>query len=556
MKNVDSDLQCVTSAENQDIYKLESWRAAHPRGGNYQRTQGKVNAVPDPEMQFGDESNSLPTYQPIYCLNENPFETNYAGSSQQQTHSHFQGEINRNRSDSEKAKEYKVSIKVDNNPIVFELDTAASVSIIGETTYKSLFSQYVLKPPTITLKSYCGQTLDLLGEISVPVKYHDQKKTIPLIVAKGEKPALLGRNWLKEIQLDWGKIFAIRDDSKLDNLLSKYQEVFTEQKGVISGFEADIHVPESATPIFRKSYQVPYSVQDGVKTILQAGVESGVYRRVDSSSWASPMVAVAKESGGFRLCGDYKVTVNQVLEPDPYPPPCIEELLAKLGSAKYFSKIDLADAFQQLKLSERSKELLTVNTTIGLLQYERMPYGIKTAPQIFQRVMDEILHGIEGVVCYIDDILITSNSKEGHYGPLEEVLKRLQKHDVHAHITKCSFLKDSVEYLGHGIGSDGVPRRARALQKTARCSVTSRHIGRARFWGNWKQIYELVRGFYSEPRNTLAFCRTSNRMAGDCRADKHLCNDTKHGGVVPEKMTPIVGCISAICTYLRFLTPK
>ena len=89
-----------------------------------------------------------------------------------------------------------------------------------------------------------------------------------------------------------------------------------------------------------------------------------------SSEWASPQVTVVKQSGDFRLYGDYKVTVNQGLDGDQYPLPSAQDLFAKLSGAKYFSKIDLTDAFQQLKLSERSKALLTVNTIIGLLACE------------------------------------------------------------------------------------------------------------------------------------------------------------------------------------------
>ena len=143
---------------------------------------------------------------------------------------------------------------------------------------------------------------------------------------------------------------------------------------------------------------------------------------VKSSEWASPQVTVVKPSGDFRLCGDYKVTVNQVLKSDPYPLQSANDLFATLNGAKYFSKIDLTDAFQQLKLSDRSKALLTVNTIMGLLTCNRLPYGIKTAPQILQRVMDEMLKGIEGVTCYIDDILICSNTETEHYDVLRQVL--------------------------------------------------------------------------------------------------------------------------------------
>jgi hypothetical protein len=91
-----------------------------------------------------------------------------------------------------------------------------------------------------------------------------------------------------------------------------------------------------------------------------------------------------------------------------------------LGDGKVFSKINLRDAFQQLKLSGKSNGLLTVNSIVGLLQYERMPYGIKTTPQVFQKVMDKMLAGLNNVACYIDDIMIWTKTKEEHYALLNK----------------------------------------------------------------------------------------------------------------------------------------
>ena len=141
-----------------------------------------------------------------------------------------------------------------------------------------------------------------------------------------------------------------------------------------------------------------------------------------------------KQSGDFRLCGDYKVTVNQALDGDQYPVPSAQDLYAKFSGAKYFSKNYLTDAFQQLKLSERSKALLIIKTIIGLLACERLPFGIKTAPQ---RVMDEMLKGIDAVMCYIDDDLICTKTEAEHYDIFRQVFQRLQEHHVHARINKC-----------------------------------------------------------------------------------------------------------------------
>jgi len=139
-----------------------------------------------------------------------------------------------------------------------------------------------------------------------------------------------------------------------------------------------------------------------------------------------------------------------------YPLPTAEDLFAKLAGGKVFTKLDLSNAYQQLELSEDSKEYLTVNTHKGLFKYQRLAYGISTAPSIFQNVMDQVLSGLDHVTCYLDDILIASSNQEKHETILEEVLQRLERHNIRVNTSKCSFMEASVEYLGHKVDADGL----------------------------------------------------------------------------------------------------
>ena len=351
---------------------------------------------------------------------------------------------------------YYATVKVNGMKIKFEIDTAAAVSVISEQLYNKFWSSKSLRKPSAVLKGYSGTKLDVVGEFDAQIDYQGQSVSSVLRVIKGNRPALFGRDLLRCLKLDWQNIFAIRNDSRLDSILDRYKCVFSDKPGSITGYEADIPVDREVLPIFRKAYPVPFPLQAQVRKQLQEGIDRGVYVPVSKSEWASPQVTIVKDNGSLRLCGDYKVTVNQALEKDPYPLPTVEELLAKLGDGQIFSKIDLREAFQQLKLSEKSKSLLTVNSIIGLLQYERMPYGIKTAPQVFQKVMDKMLAGLNNVVCYIDDILIWSQDREQHYAVLENVLRTLQEHNVRARLSKCTFMENSIEYLGHKIDQKGI----------------------------------------------------------------------------------------------------
>ena len=101
---------------------------------------------------------------------------------------------------------------------------------------------------------------------------------------------------------------------------------------------------------------------------------------VRHSEWAAPIVPIVKSDGSIRLSGDYKVTVNQVLLPDTYPLPRVDDLFAALSRGKVFTKLDLSHAYLQVPLDDPSKKYTTINTPKGLFQYERLPFGISTAP--------------------------------------------------------------------------------------------------------------------------------------------------------------------------------
>ena len=150
--------------------------------------------------------------------------------------------------------------------------------------------------------------------------------------------------------------------------------------------------------------------------------------------------------------------MNQALDVDQYPLPKPDDLFATLAGGKKFSKLDLSQAYQQLVLDEQSTPYVTINTHRGLYQNTRLPFGVASAPAIFQKVMDTILQGIPQVICYIDDILVTGadDHDEEHLRNLAEVLQRLQHHGVRMKRAKCEFMKTSVEYLGHRIDAEGL----------------------------------------------------------------------------------------------------
>jgi len=177
---------------------------------------------------------------------------------------------------------------------------------------------------------------------------------------------------------------------------------------------------------------------------------------VDHSEWATPVVPILKGDGSVRLCGDFKITVNPVLVSTEYPLPKIEHLYARIAGARYFSKIDLKDAYQQLVLDDSSRALTTVNTIKGLFRYTRVPFGLKSSAGEFQKAIESITKKLEGVEVFIDDIIVSGKTIPEHNTRLEKLLNALGLAGLRVRERKCTFLRTAVEYLGHKIDGQGL----------------------------------------------------------------------------------------------------
>ena len=242
----------------------------------------------------------------------------------------------------------------------------------------------------------------------------------------------------------------------MSSLLDQHQALFQDELGTIEKEKATLLVRPDCAPKFFKPRPVPNAIRDVVGSQLDKLEAEGVLEKVSYSDWAAPIVVVPKQDGSYRLCGDYKVTVNQALDVDQYPLPKPEDLLVTLAGGQKFTKLDLRQAYQQLRLEDQSKTFTTINTHKGLYRYTRLPYGIASAPAMFQKTMDAILQGIPQVRCYIDDILVTGKDDALHLQHLQDVLNRLEKFGLRLKWSKCEFMKDSVEYLGYKIDAHGV----------------------------------------------------------------------------------------------------
>ena len=359
-----------------------------------------------------------------------------------------------------KSRPFIVELSVSGSVLEMEVDTGATRSIISKTTYEGLWctdEAPLLQPSQARLKTYTGEEINVAGGIKVEVVYQKQKAILPLLVVAGEGPSLLGRDWLQHIRFDWSCVNSVSTaDAAAQEVCDRHPDLFKEELGELNGTTAKIYIDSDARPRFCHARQVPYALKEKVDTEIERLVNAGVLEPIQFSEWATPVVPVLKHDGTVRLCGDYKLTVNQVAKTDTYPLPRIEDLFASLTGGRVFSKIDLAQAYLQVPLDEESKKLVVINTHKGLYRFNRLPFGVSAAPSIFQRTMENLLQGLPGVCVYLDDILVSGGSTEEHLRNLEAVFTRLEQAGLRVKRSKCSFMLSSVEYLGFRISAEGL----------------------------------------------------------------------------------------------------
>ncbi len=170
------------------------------------------------------------------------------------------------------------------------------------------------------------------------------------------------------------------------------------------------------------------------------------------SPWSSPIVMVPKPDGTLRFCNDFR-RLNEVSEFDGYPMPRVDELLDRLGRARYISTLDLTKGYWQVPLSENAKPKTAFSTSSGHWQYRTLPFGLHGAPATFQRMMDILLRPHQSyAAAYLDDVVIHSEAWEDHLDRLRRVLSELRRAGLTANPRKCHLALSEAKYLGFQVG--------------------------------------------------------------------------------------------------------
>ncbi|XP_063597903.1 uncharacterized protein LOC134774421 [Penaeus indicus] len=238
---------------------------------------------------------------------------------------------------------------------------------------------------------------------------------------------------------------------QMNELLLKYSDVFSDDPGLTKTITHDITLTNE-TPVHRKPYPLPFHLKKSFDEEVDRMLRLGVVEP-STSPYCSPVVLVKKADNTFRFCVDFR-SLNDISLFDAEPMPTIDEALCNFVGDKYFSEIDMCKGYWQIPLSDRSKPYTAFATNRGLMQFTKMPFGLKTACATFVRLMRKVLVGLRNTECYFDNIVVHNSSWENHLIDLESLLKRLHEHGLTAGPRKCFIGYSNIKYLGFSLGNN------------------------------------------------------------------------------------------------------
>ena len=236
---------------------------------------------------------------------------------------------------------------------------------------------------------------------------------------------------------------------ELRELIREYPTLFPDVPSVTTTLIQDVDV-QGAPPIKKHAYRMNPQKREYLRKEIQYLLDHNIIE-TSHSDWSSPCLLVPKADHSYRVVADLRA-VNQLIKADAHPLPRIDDCIDSIGNAKHITKLDLLKGYYQIELTERAKRILTIVTPDGLYQFRVMPFGLKTAPAAFQRLMNFVLADIPSVKVYLDDVIIASDTWQEHLLTLREVFSRLKQANLTVNLAKCEFGKAQVTFLGHVVG--------------------------------------------------------------------------------------------------------
>lgn len=360
---------------------------------------------------------------------------------------------------------------VESKRVVFKCDSGAQINVLSLKDLKSLVDDEnpQWSETKVILEVFGGTKLNPIGKRNLIIfKNNEAFKTEFIIVDKNVRP-ILGLPSLIELNLlnistTKNSVNTIKTEDNKKLWIDKYCKLF---QGV-GCFERplELHIQPGAGPVVRPPRRVPNALLTRLCDKLKSLEDRQIISKVEHpKSFVSNLVVIEKKDGSLRICLDPK-DLNNVLIREYHLIPTLEEIIPKITNKKYFSVLDLSEGFYNIKLDEKSSELCTFNSPFGCFRFERLPFGISVAPEIFQKYNENAFGDIPGVIIYCDDMLICAETETEHDAILAKVFERAKICNVRFNKNKFQYKLKQVKYFGHIFSAEGMkidPDRVKAI---------------------------------------------------------------------------------------------
>ncbi|KAE8740292.1 hypothetical protein FOCC_FOCC014192 [Frankliniella occidentalis] len=400
-----------------------------------------------------------------------------------------------------------ITLSVGKQRVTFEMDSGSKYTLISEETFYQLEPKVKLNNEPAELQALGGFNLERLGQCTVDVtdKFNQVRK-MKIVVLRTKKKflPLLGREWLDELVPGWrqsltqivntvGTSQDPREENirrqEVNKLKEEFPKVFSKDRSqAITHYHARIIIKPDAVPVRMKEYEVPFALKEKMVKQLNNDVKCGLAKLIHHPEWASPVWPIEKSNGDVRVVVDFKRTINPQLKIDQYKIPKPEELFVKC-TGKYYSKLDNSEMYLQMKVHPDDLKYNVANTAIGFLQYERILYGIASAPAKCQELMDIILKPYaEWAFAYLDDTVVTGKTLEECIQRTRLVIKAYDERNVRVNFDKCDWFKQEIQLLGFSISQKGRKTVEKSIEAISQCpepknvSQLSSYLGMFNFY--------------------------------------------------------------------------
>jgi len=345
--------------------------------------------------------------------------------------------------------------------IKFKIDTGSSVNIIPISIFRSIGLKHPMQAPDCKLIAYSGNMLNTLGVVNLDCCHRTVVRPTKFYIVDTNAPPLIGT----QSSLDLGLIkltYAVDAPSSEEAVFTKetvmkvYGDVF-KGVGVLPG-KCHLHLKEGAIPTVNPPRRIPEALKSKLKKELDQMVKDKIIRRVtEPTDWVNSIVVVEKpNTGKLRICLDPKA-LNEAIRRPHFKTPTLEDVTAQLAGAKYFSILDITHAYWSVELDDESSLLTTFHSPTGERYcYLRLPFGISSSGDIFQRKVTEIFEGLPGIQAIVDDTLIYGKTRAEHDQNLRNALNRAREKGVRFNPDKCVIGVTEVPFFGHVISDTGL----------------------------------------------------------------------------------------------------